>query len=79
MNIEHLRDFLLYCTVINFATLGLWALFFLLPHEWIYRAVNRMFHLSAEQFDAINLGLIVWYKCMVVLFNLTPYLALRLM
>jgi hypothetical protein len=79
MNIEQLRNFLLYCTIINFALLWLWALLWLLPHAWIYPAVNRMFHLSAEQFDAINGGLIILYKCLVLIFNLTPYLALRMM
>lgn len=78
MNIEQLRNALLYCTVLNFALLWLWALLYLLPHEWMYSAARRMFRLSAEQLDAISLAGIVVYKLGIVLFNLVPYLALRL-
>ncbi len=78
MNIEQIRDALLYCTIINFALLWLWALLYLLPHDWWYRAANRMFHLSAEQLDTISLAGIIFYKLGIVLFNLVPYLALRL-
>lgn len=78
MNLEQLREALLYCTVINFALLWLWGMLYLLPHAWMHRAAHRMFHLSAEQFDAISLAGIVFYKIGVLLFNLVPYLALRL-
>lgn len=78
MNREQLSNFLLYCTIINFTLLWLWALFYLLPHAWWYRAARRMFQISAEQFDAINLAGILFYKMGVLLFNLVPYLALRL-
>ncbi|MGH6608693.1 MAG: DUF6868 family protein [Burkholderiaceae bacterium] len=79
MNIEQLRDALLYCTVINFALLWLWALLYLLPHAWMYQAASRMFRLTAEQLDAISLAGIIFYKLGIVLFNLVPYLALRLL
>ncbi len=79
MNIEQIRDMLLYCTIINFAMLWLWALLYLLPHEWWYRAASRMFRITAEQLDAISLAGIIVYKLGIVLFNLVPYLALRLM
>jgi hypothetical protein len=78
MDMEKLRDALLFCTIINFALLWLWALLYLLPHAWWYGAARRMFHLSAEQLDAISLTGMVFYKLGIVLFNLVPYLALRL-
>jgi hypothetical protein len=78
MNIEMLRGVVLYCTVINLAVLTFWGLLSVLPHEWMYRLVGRLFRLSAEQFDAINLAGIVLYKIGVLLFNLVPYLALRI-
>ncbi len=77
MNIETIRDALLYCTVMNFALLALWGLLYQLPHEWWYRAVGRIFRLSAAQFDTVNYAGIVFYKIGILLFNLIPYLALR--
>lgn len=78
MSSEQLRDALLYCTVINFGLLGLWGLFFLLPHTRLYRLAGRVFRLPAEQFDAINVAGIVFYELGILLFNLVPYLALRI-
>ena len=78
MNIETLRQAMLYCTVMNFGLLALWGLLSILPHVWMYRLAGRVFRLSAEQFDAINYSGILLYKLGVLLFNLVPYLALRL-
>ena len=79
MNLEQLSNFLLYCTIINFALLWLWAILYLLPHAWWYAAAHRMFRISAEQLDAISLAGIILYKLGILLFNLVPYLSLRLL
>lgn len=77
MNIEQIRDGLLYCTVMNFALLALWGLLCQLPHEWLYRVVSRIFRCTEAQFDTVNYAGIVFYKIGILLFNLIPYLALR--
>ena len=78
MSVELVRSFLLWCTVLNYGLLLLWALLFMLPHQWMYRIWGRWFRLSAERFDAINAAGIVFYKAAVLLFNLVPYVALRI-
>ena len=78
MNIEMVRAVLLWCTVINSGLLLLWGLLFTLPHDWLYRLTARRFRLSVEQFDAINYAGIVIFKIGVILFNLVPYVALRI-
>ncbi len=78
MNIEAVRNALLWCTVINVAMLVVWSLLWALPHEWIYRLTSRRFRLMAEQFDAINFAGIVLYKLGILFFNLAPYVALRI-
>jgi hypothetical protein len=79
MSIELVRNALLWCTVINFALLALWSLLlYVLPHEWLYRILRRWCHLTAEQFDTANLAGIVLYKVGIILFNLVPYIALRI-
>jgi hypothetical protein len=77
MNVEALRAALLWCTVINYAMLLLWAaLVFLAPGlvRWPY----RWFGLSAEQFGAIQYGGMLLYKLGIILFNLVPYVALQI-
>ena len=78
MNIVIVRDALLWCAIINFGLLAVWSLLFLLSHEWLHRLSTKWFCMSVEQFDAINFAGIVLYKTGIFLFNLTPYIALRI-
>jgi hypothetical protein len=75
MNVETVRTALLWCTVINYAMLLLWALLALLTPGYI-RWHGRLFRLSAEQTDAISYGGMVLYKMGILLFNLVPCIAL---
>jgi hypothetical protein len=79
VSIEIARNALLLCTVINYGLLVVWFLLFVLPHEWLYRLWGRWFHLTAQQFDAVNFAGIALYKVGIILFNLVPYVALRIL
>jgi len=78
MSLDIARSALLWCTVINYALLVVWFVLFALPHEWMYRIWGRWFRLTAEQFDAVSYAGIVLYKMGILLFNLVPYVALRI-
>ena len=78
MSIDTARDVLLWCTVINYAVLILWFLLFRAAHDWLHRLHGRWFRLSAEQFDAIHYAGMVIYKIGILLVNLVPYVALRI-
>ena len=78
MSIELLRDALLWCTVINYGVLLVWFLFFILAHGWMHRFHSIWFHLSVEQFDAIHYAGMTVFKLGIILFNLVPYIALRI-
>ena len=78
MSVETVRQVLVWCAAINCLVLLIWFLLFALPHAWLYRIWSRWFALTREQFDAINFGGIVLYEIGVLLFNLAPYLALRI-
>ena len=76
MNMDLLRNVLLWCAAINYGLLIVWVLLFILPHDWMYRFYGRWFRLSAEQFDAINFAGMVFFKIGVIVLNLVPYVAL---
>ncbi|MDR3633272.1 MAG: hypothetical protein P4L84_05500 [Isosphaeraceae bacterium] len=78
MSIELVRSALLWCTAINYGLLLVWFFIFVLPHGRLYRLWGRWFRLSVEQFDAVNFAGIALYKTGIILFNLVPYLALRI-
>jgi len=52
MTIEGTRNFLLWCTVINYVALLVWFLVFVFARDWIQGIHGRWFRLSREQFDA---------------------------
>ena len=78
MSIDVARNFFLWCAVINYLVLMVWFLLIVSPHQWLYRLWGKWFPLTAQQFDIINFGGIALYKLGILLFNLVPYVALRI-
>jgi hypothetical protein len=78
MSLEIARDVLLWCAVINYGILVWWFVFFILAHDWMHRFHSRWFHLSVEQFDAVHYAGMALFKIGILLFNLVPYVALRM-
>ena len=78
MSVEIITKVLAWCTTINLALLILWAILFRTSRGWIFRIHGRWYSLSNDQFNAINYGAIAFYKILFLVFNLIPYLALRI-
>ena len=79
MNIETVKRFFLWCTVINYGLLLLWSAVFLLAHDWHYGLTTFWFRsVSTEQYDRVMFAGIAFYKILVILFNLVPFLALSI-
>ena len=78
MTIQLASDFLLWCTVLNYGVLLAWFIAFSLAHDWMRRLHGRWFRLSDERFDAIHYAGMTIYKIGILLFNLIPYVALRI-
>ncbi len=78
MSVETVRDALLWCAVINYGMLLWWFVFFRFGHAGMLRLHGRWFSVSADRFDAIHYALMGMYKVGILLFNLVPYIALRI-
>ena len=78
MTVEILRDFLAWCSVINIGLLLFWVLWLMLLHDFVYRIHGKWFKMSVERFDAIHYAGIAFYKICIFVFNIVPYLALRI-
>ena len=78
MNLELARTVLLWCTAINYGVLLCWFLVFVFAHDWMHRLHGRWFRMPVEQFDAIHYAAMAIYKIGILLFNLAPYVALRI-
>ena len=78
MTEQTILDFLAWSLVLNFGFLAFWFLFFMLAHDWMYRYHSKWFKLSVEKFDAIHYKGMAFFKMCIFMFNLAPYLALRI-
>jgi hypothetical protein len=67
-----------WCSLLNLAVLLWWASLLLFARDRVYRLHCRWFELTRAQFDAIHYAGLALYKILWLMFNLTPYLALRL-
>ena len=78
MTLEMIRSTLAWSTVINMGILLWWFVFISLAHDWTYRFHSKWFKLSEEKFDTIHYAGMALFKIGIFLFNLAPYLALRI-
>ena len=76
MNLDTLRDVLLWSVGVNYAILFIWFAVFVFAHDWMYRMHTRWFQLSRRTFDAIHYGGMAVYKVGVLLLNVAPLAAL---
>ena len=78
MAIELVQEILGWCSLINVALLLISYMFIVFAHDWMFRIHTRWFKLSSEKFDAIHYAGIGLFKMAIVIFNVVPYLALRI-
>jgi hypothetical protein len=78
MTLEIIRSTLAWCLVINLVILLLWVLSFILAHDWTYRIHGKWFNIPVEKFDTLHYAGMALFKIGIFLFNLAPYLALRI-
>jgi hypothetical protein len=78
MTVEIIRSFIGWCSVINVGVLIFWWLFFTLAHGFVYRIHGKWSKLFVEKFDAIHYMSMAFFKISIILFNIVPYIALRI-
>ena len=76
MTLEIVRGTLMWCTIINYVLLTVWAFAYLFLRASLHRLWNLWFRLSPEQYDILNFIGLTIYKLGIFLFNLVPWVAL---
>ena len=72
LNLAFARNFLLWCTALNYGILLLWFIVFTFAHDLVHAIHSRWFHLTRDQFDAIHYFGMAIYKIGILIFNLVP-------
>lgn len=76
MSIDGARDFLLWCTIINYIILLVWFLLFVSARDWMHRLHGRWFRIPGDRFDTLHYAGMAVFKIGILLFNLVPLIAL---
>ncbi|MDZ8119970.1 DUF6868 family protein [Pontiella agarivorans] len=79
MNMEFLRQFFGWMTLINLALFIFTALMSAFCRGLIYKVHSRMFGLSEETTNKALYYFLAFYKIIFITFNLIPWLALTIM
>jgi len=79
MKSDPITELLLWSLAINYAILLVWLGALTWFREPIRRLHRRWFRLSDEIFDAMHYGAMAAYKLLIIVFNLTPLLAIQLL
>ncbi|MGL1864045.1 MAG: hypothetical protein OCC46_16100 [Pseudodesulfovibrio sp.] len=78
MDIATLTDFFMWCSIINGALLLYTVALFILLPDRVYSIQNKLFPLERERFNAIYYAFVGGYKVLFLIFNVVPYIALRI-
>jgi len=78
MNIELVREFLLWCALINMGLMIFTLLMMIMMRKFIYKMHSKWFKLTNEQFDMMWYGFLAFYKICIFVFNIVPYIALTI-
>jgi hypothetical protein len=79
MNIEQWSDFLGWSALLNYFLLTTWFLLFVIAKEWLFELHSAWFDISRTHFNVLHYSGIAFYKILLFVFNLMPYLAIRIM
>ena len=76
MDIKTLTSFFMWCTIINIGFLIFLALIYLLVPNVTYRLQSRFIPISRETFDIVFYSFIGFFKLLVLVFFVVPWIAL---
>ena len=79
MNINTLQDFFMWSTVINGGLLIFSSLLLLLAGDFVFKLHGRWFPMTREHFNVAIYCFLGFFKIVVIVFNLVPYIVLLIM
>ena len=78
MSLDVITKVLAWCCVFNIEILIIRIIAFNAAHDLMYQLHNKLFKISADTFHNKNYTAFMVYRLLILVFNLVPYLVLRL-
>ena len=79
IELDTVTSFLGWCTLLNFGFLAFAALWVTVFRETAKKIHSKMSGINPDELDAIYFNFLANYKLAFLIFNLTPYIALKIM
>ena len=79
MAIETVCEFIGWCTVINFGLMAFGIVKVMVVRNWASKVHGKMFDIEEAWVRQAYFQFFAYYKIAIVVFNLVPYIALRIM
>ncbi len=79
MSLKTLKTFFFWMTVINFLILLISTVGVVALTQEMKVIHSQMFHVPSDELSQIYLEYLAWYKLLWMIFNLVPYVSLRVM
>ena len=76
MDINTVRAFFMWCTIVNGAMLVLSFIICACAGDWVYRMQSKWFPIRREAFNVAIYSFLGVFKMFVLVFNFVPYVAL---
>ena len=65
MDLQILKEFLLWCSVINVGILSLWFIAFISAADLVYKVHSKFSKVTREQFNGIHYAAMLFFKTLV--------------
>ncbi|MHC4639890.1 MAG: DUF6868 family protein [Planctomycetota bacterium] len=78
MDIDSIRAFFMWCTILNVAMLLFSWLICLCAGDWVYGIHSKLFSISRETFNVAVYSFMGLYKIVIMAFNFIPFIALSI-
>ncbi len=76
MNIEILKEFFMWCSIINMILLWLTFALCVQCSDWAYAKHSKWFNISRVSFNTIIYAFLGFYKLLVIVLCIVPWIAL---
>jgi len=78
MTIQTLQEFFMWCSIINIGLLWLSFALCIKCGDWAYKIHSRWFNISKPAFDITIYAFLGFYKLLVIVFCIIPWIALSI-
>lgn len=78
MDIQRLKSFFLWCTILDGAILLLWTVVWTFAPDWLFGVQSRWFPLPKEAFMVAMYAFVGMFKILFLIFNVVPLIALAI-